>query len=226
MPKETFYNLPEDKRQKIFAAAVQEFSTQRFSEASINQVIKAAGIPRGSFYQYFRDKEDLFQYMYEQILKEKRDLMRQAEVLDPEVDVFELLLRTTKATFEWSRVRPEYSRISMLMELDNSDFITSLRTAAAEGLRGMVERDKARSLIKPDVDPDLLVDMIYALLLREYFWTGLDEGLFLKKLTDVITIIKEGVANVRSCHGISGNRQDTADDGRGQGGEPGGTVQD
>lgn len=34
-----------------------------FNEASINQIIKEAGIPRGSFYMYFQDKEDLFRYL-------------------------------------------------------------------------------------------------------------------------------------------------------------------
>jgi TetR/AcrR family transcriptional regulator len=62
MPKDTFFNLDEAKRNRIFEAAVDEFSQRRFSEASINQVVKNAGISRGSFYQYFQNKEDLYLY--------------------------------------------------------------------------------------------------------------------------------------------------------------------
>ncbi|PKM87485.1 MAG: TetR/AcrR family transcriptional regulator, partial [Firmicutes bacterium HGW-Firmicutes-10] len=56
MPTSTFYNLEESKRKQIFDACVDEFSLHTFSEASINQIIKAANISRGSFYQYFADK--------------------------------------------------------------------------------------------------------------------------------------------------------------------------
>ncbi|HEX3045471.1 MAG TPA: TetR/AcrR family transcriptional regulator, partial [Bacillota bacterium] len=113
-------------------------------------------------------------------------------------DVFENCIQTTRASFEWGKAKPEYgqyNRINMLMELDNSEFITKLRTASAEGVREMVERDKQRGLIKPEVDSALVVDMIYTLISREFFRTGFDEELFLKRITDVIHIIKEGIAS-------------------------------
>ena len=60
MPKQTFYKLPQEKQERILAAAKREFTQVRYSDASINQIIRDAGIPRGSFYQYFEDKKDLF----------------------------------------------------------------------------------------------------------------------------------------------------------------------
>ena len=50
MPKETFYRL-------------REFLENSFEAASINRIIKEAAIPRGSFYQYFEDKKDIFLYI-------------------------------------------------------------------------------------------------------------------------------------------------------------------
>ena len=63
MPSSTFFRLPEEKRQRLLDAAWEEFSRVSFADASINQIIKEAGIPRGSFYMYFQDKEDLFRYL-------------------------------------------------------------------------------------------------------------------------------------------------------------------
>ena len=63
MCKETFLRLPEEKRARILDAAWDEFTTVSFANASINRIIRAAGIPRGSFYQYFEDKSDLFRYL-------------------------------------------------------------------------------------------------------------------------------------------------------------------
>ena len=63
MPKETFYRLPDEKRERIMAAAEREFLENSFEAASINRIIKDASIPRGRFYQYFEDKKDIFLYI-------------------------------------------------------------------------------------------------------------------------------------------------------------------
>lgn len=63
MPSSTFFRLPEEKRQRLLTAAREEFKRTRYTEASINRIILSARIPRGSFYQYFTDKEDLFKYL-------------------------------------------------------------------------------------------------------------------------------------------------------------------
>lgn len=66
MPSKTFFNLPEGKRNTLLAAAREEFTRVSFAQASINKIIQQAGIPRGSFYMYFEDKEDLFRYLIQQ----------------------------------------------------------------------------------------------------------------------------------------------------------------
>lgn len=71
MPKNLFYLISADKRQKLFDAALEEFSSHLPNEASINQIIKKANISRGSFYQYFEDKEDLHFYIISSILSSK-----------------------------------------------------------------------------------------------------------------------------------------------------------
>ena len=63
MCSETFLRLPEEKRQRFLDAAWEEFTRVSFSEASINQIVRRCGIARGSFYQYFRDKEELMEYL-------------------------------------------------------------------------------------------------------------------------------------------------------------------
>ena len=63
MPKETFFKLKEEKRKKISEAFLIEFSTKSFDEASITTVVKKLGIAKGSIYQYFEDKLDLFLHL-------------------------------------------------------------------------------------------------------------------------------------------------------------------
>ena len=70
MPSSTFLNLAPEKQEKLLSAAVREFTERPYNEASINRIIRDAGIPRGSFYMYFRDKEDLFHYLMEESINE------------------------------------------------------------------------------------------------------------------------------------------------------------
>ena len=63
MPSATFYNLPEEKRERLLRAAREEFSRVPYESASVNRIIRSAGIPRGSFYMYFTDKEELFGHL-------------------------------------------------------------------------------------------------------------------------------------------------------------------
>lgn len=63
MPTETFLRLPEEKRARLVDAAWEEFLRVHFEEASINKIVLKARVPRGSFYQYFADKKELFYYL-------------------------------------------------------------------------------------------------------------------------------------------------------------------
>lgn len=59
-------NKSEIKKQRILAQARIEFANYSFDKASINRIIKAIDMPRGTFYLSFKNKEDL----YFEILKE------------------------------------------------------------------------------------------------------------------------------------------------------------
>ncbi len=63
MIKKTFYNLPDEKRNRIVEAIMNEFASAATEKVSINRIIKAANISRGSFYQYFDDKVDLVEIL-------------------------------------------------------------------------------------------------------------------------------------------------------------------
>lgn len=74
MPKKGFEKLSEIKKEKLLDAAYYEFSNNLLKDASINQIIKKAGISRGSFYTYFDDINDLYEYL---IIKDKETLEKE-----------------------------------------------------------------------------------------------------------------------------------------------------
>lgn len=72
MPKQTFFNLPEEKQKRILDVAVKEFAEHGYKGANISRMVLAAGIAKGSFYQYFEDKDDLYHYIVTTMIAEKK----------------------------------------------------------------------------------------------------------------------------------------------------------
>lgn len=64
MPKDTFYRLSTSKQSHIEQKAKQVFLNVPYTNVNIAMIIKAADIPRGSFYQYFTSLEDLYQHLF------------------------------------------------------------------------------------------------------------------------------------------------------------------
>ena len=93
MPSSTFFRLPEEKRQRLVEAAWNEFSQSAFTDVSINRIIQAARIPRGSFYQYFEDRNDLFGYILADVREQFKVVL--GEILTEEqVNLYRLPVRS------------------------------------------------------------------------------------------------------------------------------------
>ena len=63
MPTATFFGLPEDRRTRLVEEAITEFAERSYAEASLSQIVRRAGIAKGSLYQYFSDKLDLYRWL-------------------------------------------------------------------------------------------------------------------------------------------------------------------
>lgn len=58
-----FENLPDDKKQKIIDAAIEEFALNGYRNGSTNEIIKKADISKGILFHYFKNKKNLYLYM-------------------------------------------------------------------------------------------------------------------------------------------------------------------
>jgi len=64
MNLEKFENLDKDKKQRIIDAAVEEFNLHGYTGASTNNIVKNAEISKGSLFNYFENKDNLFKYLF------------------------------------------------------------------------------------------------------------------------------------------------------------------
>lgn len=64
-----FYNLKTDKQKRIINAAIKEFVENGYEKASTNEIIKEAGISKGSLFNYFNSKKELYLFLFEYVGK-------------------------------------------------------------------------------------------------------------------------------------------------------------
>jgi AcrR family transcriptional regulator len=180
VPKETFFNLPDDKRQAILDLAIEEFAAHDYKNASISRIVERAGIAKGSFYQYFADKKDLYLYLVDLAMQEKRAFMSQTRLPQPDMDVFAFIrwLLRTGVDFQFSN--PKLARIGYRALYDDVPLPDETQALIKQGslvyFNQLVAGGMARGELDAALDPDVAAFIFNAVFteLGDYMLSRLD----------------------------------------------------
>jgi AcrR family transcriptional regulator len=105
LPKRTFNRLDDDKKERVMRAAIEEFQAHGFEKAKIEVIAQKAGIAKGSIYQYFDDKKELFLYSVTWTLEYFMKVIdRQTPLQD--MDVYDYFLSGSRQRFELLKREP------------------------------------------------------------------------------------------------------------------------
>lgn len=133
MPKETFFNLPADKRNLIISVAIYEFSKADYNTASINQICKKADIAKGSFYQYFADKLDLYVYVMTAAIEEKIKFFSSAITEFHNLTLLEQFRFLFKKGIEFAKKHPQYAALGEQFSKESDE--TAKSAVIKEGIK-------------------------------------------------------------------------------------------
>ena len=176
MPKDTFFNLPKDKRTLICNVAIAEFAEYSFDQASINRIVAESGIAKGSYYQYFEDKQDLFSYILQLVAEEKASYLAPIMQNPGNHDFFTLLREMYVSGIRLAAEHPEYEAIGRKL-LENKDAPVYRETMAGylpsayEFFEALLEGAVARGEVRADLDVKMLAYMTASMnaLVVEYY---------------------------------------------------------
>jgi AcrR family transcriptional regulator len=161
MPKQTFLNLPDEKRQVIIDAAIEEFAEYGLENASTNRIVANSGISKGSFYQYFEDKQDVFMHLLTVLEREKLEFFKGRHPPSTNMDTFQYFRWMIKTGMEFNTSHPlltqAISRVMFGEGMYYGNTFADVRERTARGLRVMIEQAVARGEVDPSVDVDLAV---------------------------------------------------------------------
>lgn len=161
MPKQTFLNLPEEKRNVIIDAAIEEFAEYGLENASTNRIVANSGISKGSFYQYFEDKQDIFMYLLTVLEREKMGYFKGKHPPSGNMDTFGYFRWMIKAGMEFNTSHPlltqAISRVMFGEGMYYGQTFADIRTRTSQALKVMIEQAVKNGEVDPSVDVDLAV---------------------------------------------------------------------
>lgn len=167
MPKQTFLNLPEDKRLWILDCAVDEFAEHGYSSASISRIVAAAKIAKGSFYQYFEDKEDLYGYVIDRTLvAHKIRVSDEESVKLTGITLTEFLRVLLKRLIREFTAKPKLLKISLDFARTQYDPVQKRISGKYQYIsdnyfQNFIISEKSRNEIDAKVDDDILSLMLF-----------------------------------------------------------------
>jgi AcrR family transcriptional regulator len=164
MPKQTFFNLPEKKRQTIVDVAIKEFAESGFEAASINRIVANSGISKGSFYQYFEDKLDLFKHLVDILAQEKTEFFKDKHPPGANLDTFQYYRWLIKKGMEFNSTNPRLvqaiSRVLLAERMYYGQEFAEYREQSTMMLTAMLQQAIERGEVDPSIDVELAMMII------------------------------------------------------------------
>ena len=167
MPTRTFFDLPAARRDRLVREAIAEFSERPYAEASLSQIAQRSRIPKGSFYQYFSDKLDLYRWLVtEEAPRHKRAFIGEAAAGSDFWGDFETMIERGMAFLV---EHPRLARLTAAAADPSARTeVRGLHKAICEAgigeLRARLEQGIASGAIAPGLDLDVATRLVAAVV--------------------------------------------------------------
>jgi AcrR family transcriptional regulator len=184
------------RREAILSAALEEFASQGFAAARLDDIAKRAGVAKGTIYLYFADKEALFQELARSMLSPvvgHLESLAQTETPFPVLvdGLIDLMVREVLGTRRKDIIRlviSEGTRFPALAEFYHREFLTKLFAGLRVVLQRAVDRGELRHKSLVEFPQLLGAPLLVALAWNSVFGhlQPLDARAMLKAYVDIL----------------------------------------
>ncbi len=164
---EKFFSLPEEKQQAILNAGYRVFSRNSYKNSPMSEIAEAAGISKPLLFHYFRNKKELYLYLWEKCADMTIETLTRYDCYSQR-DLFESMERGMRAKMEIIRKSPDMAwfTISAFYEKD-PEICAAIQESYHRHFN--LKADKARISFDPEqFVPGLDIPMMY----REMYWAS------------------------------------------------------
>ncbi|MGW1532905.1 TetR/AcrR family transcriptional regulator [Streptomyces aureus] len=170
MPTSTWTRLSPVRRERVLVAAMDEFGTHGYSTGSLNAIAREAGVAKGSLFQYFDGKLDLFAYVAEQTSLRVHAAMRPwLDGYDGSTEFSRYLTDALEAWLDYFASHPLERGVTAATNMELDPAVRNAVRAPVQdiylaGLRPLVQRAVDTGDLRKGADVDALVSLLLILL--------------------------------------------------------------
>lgn len=191
MPKQTFFNLPEEKRNKIINISLLEFAQHSYRTASLSRIVEKAGIAKGSMYQYFKDKKELYLYLIDFTTNKKLSYLDRH--LDSSIeDFYELYKQIIFLAIKYDlgnigKSLFTYNALNNRSDKEMREIAMEMKEKKRNFLKKYIITARERGQIRKDIDVDLITCVINQISMNLGMYMGI------KFNFNYINLIEKGI---------------------------------
>jgi len=166
-----------DKRKKMLLSRAKKlFSKRGYYQTQISDIVKEANIARGTLYQYFRNKDDIFITLLQSAYDEwQASVAKEMETLDVRaLSPTEYVQFRLRNTLSFYAKDPELSNIMLRMGIGLPKnlvaVIDRLDREIIEEMSAEIGWAVKRGLVRKDVDIELAANLFYGVIMRVAYY--------------------------------------------------------
>ncbi|AGK99377.1 TetR/AcrR family transcriptional regulator [Clostridium pasteurianum] len=172
MPKETFFNLNDEKKERILRAAINEFLEKGFEKGNIGNIAKKAEVAKGSMYQYFENKKELFLFSIQWSLEFIYEKYNKYEaVKDKDINIFDFSYETSKNM--WVQLQDEKEMCIFIQNVFfgkyggiTDESISNMMKISDKYTLELIRKGKENGSIRKDIDDNMILIFMTGVSIR------------------------------------------------------------
>jgi AcrR family transcriptional regulator len=197
-----------ERKTELLEAALAEFAENSYENASLNRIIKNAGISKGTFYYHFADKQALYLFLLEVSAKAKWDFINNrvpgTSGIDERTSIFDMFRLQARLGAEFAAAYPLYHQLSRMLSREQGSEIHEtakqyLGGDTKEMLGNMIDTAIDNGDFKSGFSRAFIVKVLSFLFIGfdEIFNTEEDSGIdrMLSNLDSYIDFIRYGIGS-------------------------------
>ncbi len=157
-----FYSLEKDKQERIINAALKEFARSGYERASTNVIIKEAEISKGSLFNYFNSKKELYLFLLDYVAEMIEKIY--AEVDWNETDFFERMRQMGLVKFKIYKKFPQaFNFLRALAHEDAAEMKSEIKKIGKDLIVSGLERGYKNidwTKFREDIDREKMINII------------------------------------------------------------------
>jgi TetR/AcrR family transcriptional regulator len=171
MPKKTFSKISEEKRDRVLEEAARLFAERGFSQSDMAELAARANVAKGSLYDYFESKEDLYTSVCRYALRRSREAVYGG--IKTNWDIYRQVNHIFRQGAAFSFAHPEYIQMYLQitspgMEVFANELSREVEGYTADHLKSLIRKGIKSGIVRVDINVNLtafLINTIYIIFL-------------------------------------------------------------